>query len=502
MDKEVLLTVKDMCKSFGPTKAVEHVSLDVSTGEIRGLIGENGSGKSTLTTMISGYQKRDTGTMSFCGQPYDPQTPIEAVNIGVSMIVQEMGTIEGLTVAENIFLGNESEFYKGGINDKKKMNQKAKELLDGFGMNDIDPAADIGRYSFEERKLIELVKTTYKTPKLLIVDETTTALSQKGRNKLYDLMKSIRASGGSVIFISHDLEEVLEMCDTITVFKDGQVVKYFDNDGTLHQDDLKTSMVGREFKGNYYRTDYGRKISAEVVLKVEGISGLGLKNINFELHKGEILGMGGLSESGMHELAKLIFAIEKPDSGSVTVCNKGVDKKITSIQDAIRNSIGYASKNRDTESLLLQSSIKTNIALVNYEAIKNKVLISHGKEKKYAQDAAEKMKVKMSSVDQDVSDLSGGNKQKVALAKWISKGSDILVLDCPTRGIDVMVKASIYSLMYELVNEGKSIIMITEELAELIGMCDRMLILKDGCISGEIERNIDLAEETVIKYMV
>lgn len=502
MNKEILLTVEDMCKSFGPTKAVAHVSLDICVGEIRGLIGENGSGKSTLTTMISGYQKRDAGSMCFCGKLYDPKTPIEAVNAGIAMIVQEMGTIEGLTVAENIFLGNESEFYRGGINNKKKMNQRAKELLDDFGMEYINPAVDIGQYSFEERKLIELVKTTYKKPRLLIVDETTTALSQKGRDRLYSMMKGIRREGGSVIFISHDLEEVLELCDTITVFKDGQVVKYFDNDGTLSQDDLKTSMVGREFKGNYYRTDYGREISPEVVLRTENLTGLGLRDISLELHRGEILGLGGLSESGMHELAKLIFGIEKPDAGSVTVYRGGQEKKITSVKDAINHSMGYASKNRDEESLLLQSSIKTNISIVNYESVKNGPLVSHRKEKNFAQAAAEKMKVKMAGVDQNVSDLSGGNKQKVALAKWISKESEILILDCPTRGIDVMVKASIYALMYELIQEGKSIIMITEELAELIGMCDRMLILKNGCISGEIERNVDLAEENVIRYMV
>ena len=502
MEKNVLLKVEDMCKAFGPTKAVEHVSLEVNAGEIRGLIGENGSGKSTLTTMISGYLKRDHGTMEFQGQPYDPATPIEAVNKGVAMIVQEMGTIDGLTVAENIFFGNEKEFYKFGLNDKKQMNKKARQLLTSFGMDFVNPAVDIGVYSFEERKMIELVKTMYMNPMLLVVDETSTALSHTGREKMYGIMQDIKKKGGSVIFISHDLEEVLSVCDTITIFKDGHVVNCLENDGTLTPDILKTNMVGRELKGNYYRVDYGRPLSDEVVLKVDHVTGMGVKDVSLELHKGEILGLGGLSECGMHELAKLIYGIEKPEQGSILVKDGQGMHSLTGIKDAILHSIGYSSKNRDTESLLINASIKTNISAVNYESVKNKWLLSKKKEMKFAQKAAEQMKVKMVGVDQNVSGLSGGNKQKVALAKWISKGSDILVLDCPTRGIDVMVKSSIYSLMYDLINQGKSIILRSEELPELIGMCDRILILKEGELSGEILRQEDLTEDWIIKYMI
>lgn len=501
MEKEILLKVNDMCKTFGPTKAVDHVSMDIYPGEIRGLIGENGSGKSTLTSMISGYLSKDSGTMQFAGAPYEPANMTQAIAAGISMIVQESGTIDGLNVAQNIFLGNEGEFYSRGICNRKRMMQKARELLNQYKLSHIDPAEEVSRYDFEERKMLELLKAMYSSPKLLIVDETTTALSHKGRDVLYQMIADIKRRGGSVIFISHDLGEVLKLCDHITVFRDGHYVDTVSNDKDLDEDALKRLMIGRELEGKYYRDDYGTPISDEVVLQAQDLClDNRLEHISLELHRGEILGLAGLSECGMHELAKILFGACRPDNGSVRLLPKG--REITSIQSAVSNDIAYVAKNRDRESLMSTARIIDNISIVNMDKFRMGFFLSPKKEYRFADEQAKKIHVKMVNVKQNISDLSGGNKQKVALVKWIARDARILILDCPTRGIDIKVKADIYELMRSLKEEGKSIIIISEELLEVIGMSDRILVMKNGRISGTLERREDLSEEDIIKLMI
>lgn len=500
MKKEVFFKTEGLCKTFITTKAVDDVTIEIYKGEVRGLIGENGSGKSTLSSMISGILKHDKGKMIIKGKDYLPKNQIDANKSGVSIIVQEMSTIEGLTVAENIFLGNEKEFVSNGITNKKKMNEKAKMLLEEYNVSNIDTGVDVSFLSFEDRKMIELVKSVYFNPQIFIVDETTTALSQKGRKKLFEIIKGLKDKGSSIIFITHDLKELIEICDTITVLRDGKVIDTIVNEN-ITEDILKKMMVGRELEGKYYRDDYTEHIMNEPVLEVRNVVIPGeLKDINFDLYKGEILGIGGLTNSGMHELGKVAFGALTPESGHVKLVKSG--KIIRNIREAIANGVGYVSKNRDQEALMLLASIKDNICLPSLNNLSKLFHIALGKEKKYASDGAEKLNVKMSSVEQFTLFLSGGNKQKVVLAKWLSRDSDILILDCPTRGIDVMVKASIYDLMQKLKESGKSIIMISEEILELIGMCDRIIILKNGEITSEIRRDRDLSEEAIIKYMI
>jgi len=501
LEKEIILESKYMNKTFGPTHAVCDVSVDIYKGEIRTIIGENGSGKSTYCNMLAGYLRRDSGEITFDGRPYCPRNPMEAARAGISMIMQEMGTIEGLSVAENIFLGHEDEFIHRGIRDKAGMNAAAKKLLEQYNMGHIDPDADVSAYKFEERKMMEIVKAMYMDPKILIIDETTTALSQKGRNELYELIKDLRSRGRSIIFISHDMEEILSLSDTITVFRDGHHIGTFDNDDHINEEKLKLLMVGRELNGRYYRDDYDGELSQQTVLEAKGLCmGTALKDVSLTLRKGEILGIGGLTESGMHDLGKALCGANKIDSGEVTVTAGG--KKIQNLEQSIAAGVGYVSKNRDQEALILYSSIQENISLSSMDLLKHGPVLLRRQEREYAQAAAERMAVKMSSIDAFVTSLSGGNKQKVALAKWIARDSDILILDCPTRGIDVMVKASIYDLMDQLRREGKSIILISEEILELIGMCDRILVLKDGCITGELNRSRELSDQDLIRYMV
>ncbi|MBQ9526002.1 MAG: sugar ABC transporter ATP-binding protein [Fretibacterium sp.] len=503
MESNILLKAEHIDKRFGITHAVNDVSLTVAPGEIRALIGENGSGKSTFCQMLCGIYTIGGGTFTLSGEPLHARNQVEANDRGVSIIVQEMGTLSGLTVAENIFLGHEDPFMHWGIKDSRAMIREAQRLLDEYGFGRIKAGAMIDNYNFEDRKLVEIVKATYMKPKILIVDETTTALSQSGRLELYKIMDATRADGRSVIFISHDLGEVLEHSDTVTILRDGEYIDTV-NARDVNEDDLKRLMVGREIGSAYFLTDYGSPVSDDVVLSVKDVSVPGqIEGISFDLHRGEILGFGGLSECGMHEVGKAVFGASWDRNGSVMLVKDGqaylaVDK----IPTAIRNSIAYASKDRDNESLIVNESIRNNVVLPSLEDLAEKHLLRKKKLDHFAKEHSERMQTKMQGVNQFVSDLSGGNKQKVVLARWLGKGSDILVLDSPTRGIDVKVKQMIYALMDELRQQGRSIIMISEEIPELLGMSDRILIMKDGRINGEFRRSQDLSEEDLIAKMV
>ena len=499
MEKKILLAADKIDKKFDITHAVDNVSLTIAAGEIRGLIGENGSGKSTFSQMLCGIYTIGGGTFTLDGKELHVHNQVEANNEGVAIIVQEMGTLSGLTVAENIFLGHEEPFMHSGIKNTAAMNKEAQRLLNEYGFGRINAAAMIDQYNFEDRKLIEIVKATYFKPKILVVDETTTALSQNGRLELYKIMDAVRADGRSVIFISHDLGEVLEHTDTVTVLRDGEYIDTV-NTKEVTEDDLKRLMVGREIGNAYYRTDYGTPVSDEIVMTIKNVTvPKQIFDISFELHKGEILGFGGLSECGMHELGKAIFGASWDREGSVTPAD---GTSIDSIPAAIKHSITYASKDRDNESIILNESIRNNIVLPSIDDLASHKLLNSRKLTKFAEKHADQMQTKMASVHQFISDLSGGNKQKVVLARWLGKNSDILVLDSPTRGIDVKVKQAIYALMQELKSQGKSIIMISEEIPELLGMSDRIFIMKNGKINGEFLRSEKLDENDLIAKMV
>jgi len=496
---EVVLRSEKVNKHFGITHAVKDVSLEFEKGEIHGLIGENGSGKSTFCSILCGIYPISSGSFFLNGIKIQPKNLVEANRKGVSIIVQEIGTLPGLTVAENIFLGEEEKFMKGPIKNTKAMNLEAQKLLNDFGFSRIKAASMIDNYSFEDRKLIEIVKAVYFNPEVVVVDETTTALSQSGRKELFKIIENIKKKGNTVIFISHNLSEVIEHTDRISILRDGELVGTVKTD-EVNTDILKRMMVGRELGGRYYRTDYNKEVSKEIVLTVEKISVPGeMKNISFFLHKGEILGFGGLSECGMHEVGKAVFGASYKRKGKVFLAN---GTEINSITDAIHNKIAYASKDRDNESVITADTIKANICLPSLADLSKNIILKDTELNQFAQKFSDIMSIKMTGINQEVADLSGGNKQKVVLARWLGKDSDILVLDSPTRGIDVKVKADIYALMDGLKKKGKSIIMISEEIPELIGMSDRVLIMKDGKISGEFMRSPKLGEEDLISKMV
>lgn len=496
---EIILRSENLNKHFGITHAVKNVSLAFEKGEIHGLIGENGSGKSTFCSMLCGIYPISSGRFLLDGKELKVKTQVDANRAGVSIIVQEMGTLPGLTVAENIYLGNEDPFVKNGIKNSAAMNKTAQALLEQYGFGRINASAMIDHYNFEDRKLVEIVKATYFKPHVVVIDETTTALSQSGREVLFSHMDRIRNEGNTVIFISHDLTEVIEHTDRISVLRDGELISTVVS-ANVTPNDLKKLMVGRELGSRYYRTDYNEPISNEVVLSVKQLTVPGeVDHIDFELHKGEILGFGGLSECGMHEVGKAVFGASFRRSGSVRLAD---GTQINSIPGAIKHSIAYASKDRDNESVVISDTIRDNICLPSVDELRTSRVLLKKRLNQFAKKHAEQMSVVMTGIEQYVADLSGGNKQKVVLARWLGKDSDILVLDSPTRGIDVKVKADIYALMRELSRKGKSIIMISEEIQELLGMSDRILIMKDGKINGEYRRDPALGEEDLIVKMV
>lgn len=497
MDKDYLFKGEHICKSFGSTQALKDVTITVKKGEIRGLIGENGSGKSTFSSICAGIQKADSGSMYLEGEAYTPAGTIDAMDKGVSMVVQEQGTVGRITVAANVFFGKEASFTRAGILNVKKMNQQAKRMLESIGVTDIEPQTMIDALTFEERKLVELARALYTGPKLWIVDETTTALTISGRELLYKLMEKIKREGGSVLFISHDIEEIMRICDSLSILRDGVLTAELGRE-EFDEEKIKQLMIGREMSGHYYREDVEGKYQDEVVLEMKDVTCGILKDVSVALHRGEILGVGGLSDCGMHDLGKVMFGLVKPERGQVM---KGRDK-VKNARWSVENGIAYLSKNRDREALMTVCSIKDNICLPSLRSMAKLGMIRRKSEKTLAETWAGQMEVKADTVSQFCNTLSGGNKQKVVLAKWMGKGSDIMILDCPTRGIDIGTKASIYQLIERLKQDGKSILLISEELPELIGMSDRIVMLKDGRLSGEFHRADGLTEAKLIRKMI
>lgn len=501
MEHRIVLECKNITKHFGQTHALNDVSISFEGGKITGLIGENGSGKSTLMGVATGMVQPTSGEMTLNGKPWKPANSLEAYNQGVRIIVQEANTIANLTIAENLFAGNKSQFSKGCFVSKSKLRSEAQKALESIGCTDINAAWPTRQIDMESRKLVEIARAAYGEVTMFIVDETTTALSHSGRQILYAVMKRMAENGVAVVIISHDLEEMQTQCDLLYVLRDGVLVGELDKED-FNENAIKKKMIGRDLNTGYYRTDE-EGYSDQVVLKAENITTLKeIKNFNLELHKGEILGIGGLSECGMHTIGKALYGFEPVLAGQVTnVLNNHIT--ITSSHIAQKSGMAYVSKNRDTESLALSAPIRENIQSTGYdENIAFFNVISYKKEAKYVQKMIDVLKIKCNSMDDEVRSLSGGNKQKVVFGKWVARNSDILILDCPTRGVDIGVKAAMYALINEMKKNGKSIVLISEELPELIGMSDRIIIMKDGKVTTECLRVDHPTENFLIEAMI
>lgn len=498
--EEIILKAENMFKDFGATKAVKGVTLELRKGCVLGLVGENGSGKSTMSSMIAGVYPPTKGVMTYKGQEYKPKSVLDARKSGIQYLTQEQGTIDGMTVAENMFLGEEDLDSKMGNVSIKTLNRLSREILDKNGLDYVKERSMIETYSFEDRKMIETARALSHQPNVLIIDETTTALSQKGRERIYEIIFEQKKLGTGIIIISHDLEEVRKLCDEVLIMRDGVYVDTL-RGADINPENMRQKMIGRQIDGSYYRADFECSYDDEVVLSVKDLSVSGIfHDVSFDLHRGEILGIGGLSECGMHELLKTVFGAIRPTSGSVTLTEKNLELKNTTV--SVRNKIAYIPKDRDKESLFQPTSIKDNIVASCFDKMKKGLFILPGDEKRIADEEAKKMEVKMQNIEQLIRDLSGGNKQKVVIAKWLANDSKIFIMDCPTRGIDVGVKAKIYKLMDTLKHEGISILMVSEEMMELIGMADRIITMRDGHLSQEFTRSENLTESSIIRAIV
>ena len=495
---ELIFEAKHMHKEFGPTIALKDVDFSLRRGEIRGLIGENGSGKSTIMSIAAGMQPTTSGEMFYKGEKWAPKTMLEAQNAGIAMILQESNTIPGVTVAENLFAGREKEFSHFGIMNMNKMYAAADRVLEKFGITNIKGSTKINSLLFETRKLIEIIRAMEKNPEILVVDETTTALSFEGRELLYKIIHEMTEKNNkAVVFISHDLDEIMQHCTDVTVLRDGEII------ATLPKIEydakkIRTLMVGRDIGDAYYREDFIPSCEEEVELEFKDVNFFSIKNFNLQLHKGEIVGIGGLSDCGMHTIGHLGYGEAKPQSGQIL--RKGVP--ITSPNKAISLGVGYISKDRDKEALILEASVKENILLPSLDRISHFTFINPLEENKICEEQIKNLSIKCYSKNTYVAKLSGGNKQKVSFAKWIANDSNVIIMDCPTRGVDVAVKQAMYRIIDDMKKQGKAILLISEELAELIGMCDRILIMKNFNVAKEFTRSADLKEVDIIDYML
>jgi ribose transport system ATP-binding protein len=501
MSENYILQVKGISKAFGVTKANQNVSFDIKPGELRMLAGENGSGKSTIISQIVGIEKPDEGEMIFLGKPYAPQSPTEAGKAGIGFVVQELGLIDDFTAGLNMFLGSAEELTTAGVMNIGKMNKLAKEAIERLGFKNVPMFTKAVNLSIEKRKIIEITKALKDNPKLLILDETTQSLSHDTKKRLYEIIDEKRAEGVAILMITHDIEEMCELGDSITILRDGSVVKTLQKD-EISVDAVKQLMVGRDIGTSYYREDTEPSYGDEVVLKVENLGEKGkFQNVSFELHKGEILGFCGLSDAGIHDVGKALFALSKTNDGKITIPSTGTEIKTP--LDATRSKMAYVPKDRDIEALMMNAPIISNLYMPSVDEMTGKLLfVSPKKRRQIAEKAKEQLSIKCTSVNQIVSALSGGNKQKVNLGRWLVKDIDILVMDCPTRGVDIGVKAYIYNLMKQMKEKGISMIIISDELTEILGMSDRVVVMKEGKIASIVDRSENLTESSIVEVMI
>lgn len=489
------LEINHISKAFFGIKAVDDVTLSANSGEILGLIGQNGAGKSTLMNLIGGVVIPDTGEMTLGGKPYTPHSPIDAYHAGIAFIHQELNLFTNLTIAENLFI---TGFPRKGILrgiDRGAMRQRAKTLLDSVGL-DIPPDLPVERISPGERQLVEIAKALHQNAALIIFDEPTTSLTARETEKLFAIMRQLREQGKAVLYISHTLEDVLRLSDRIAVMRDGKLMAW-DSVDKFDIARMIALMVGRNLEQLYPpRT---ASPTREVIMNVEGVTSAGIvEDINFNIRQGEVVGLFGLMGSGRTELARIIFGVDPFETGSITINGKRVGGK--SPQHSIRNGVSFVTENRREEGLLMSIDIMNNIGMVAMPryARAGQVIDTAGLHDA-AQRTAEALQLKSGAIETATAkSLSGGNQQKVVIAKWLLAEPTVFIMDEPTRGIDVGAKYEIYSIVDQLAANGSAILMISSELEELMGMCDRILVMSQGEIVASFERD-QFDDETILR---
>ncbi|MBP1993867.1 sugar ABC transporter ATP-binding protein [Paenibacillus eucommiae] len=485
---ESILTLKNISKSYPGVQALDQVSIEFKRGEVHSIVGENGAGKSTLIKTITGAIEPTSGTIVYQGKEMQSVNPIFALKEGISAIYQEFNLIPSLTVAENIFYGREisGRFFL----NRREMNQQAERILSQLGVH-IPPQSIVKELSVGFQQIVEIAKSISAHAKVLIMDEPTAPLTASEVAKLYEIVGRLKQSGMTVIYISHKFDEIFHLSDRITVMRDGKYITTLQCKDT-NKEQLVSLMVGRSLGQDYPAKSAG---SGAVILEVKGISNEKIHNISFDLREKEILGIAGLVGAGRTELARAIFGADAIAKGGIYI--RGQIVKFKQPRDAIKHKLGLIPEDRKQHGALLNMDIKFNISYPSLGKFTKAGMLQPSQEKQLAADYIKMLAIRTPNEQQLVKNLSGGNQQKVVLAKWLAMHCDILIFDEPTRGIDVGAKQEIYTLMRDLVNQGKSIIMISSEMPELIGMSDRILVMKDGRLTGEIKGS-DMTQEHIL----
>lgn len=491
---EELLRLEGISKFFPGVRALDDVQLEIRKGEVHALIGENGAGKSTLMKIILGIYTPNTGTVYFKGKSVRFASPTDALNAGISMIHQEISLVQTLSVAENIWIGRENEFSKLGMLSIRKRNEAAAQLLREIGLEHLNPKAIVRNLSVANMQLVEIARAISYNADLIIMDEPTSALTAVEIKLLYKIIRSLKEKGVSVIFISHKLNEIFDVCDRVTVFRDGKYIITKDC-SEITQDELVKHIIGRELK------DMFPKLPAEIgekVLEVRNLSGAAFKDVSFHVRAGEILGFSGLVGAGRTEIMRAVFGIDPHSSGEILINGKKV--VIRDPKDAVNNGIGMVTEDRLRMGAIHRLSVLANTTVAYFDKICNKLGFYRPKnEKNCFQRVANKVSIKYSSPKEPMSQLSGGNQQKVILSRWLLNEPRILILDEPTRGIDVGSKSEIHRLISMLAQSGIAIILASSELPEIMGMCDRIEVVRAGRIVHECMR-ADATQESLIQY--
>ncbi len=490
---DILLEMRDITKRFPGVLALDKVKLEVRYGEVLCLVGENGAGKSTLMKILAGAVPMDSGQIFLEGQPIQITSPYHAQQLGISMIYQEFNLIPYLSVAENIFLGREPRIPKTPFIDWKRMYAEAQEVLERVGSK-WDVRLPVAELSIAQQQMVEIAKALSIKAKIIVMDEPSATLTDHELKTLFDLIRTLRRQDIGIIYISHRLEELYEIGNRVTVMRDGQYVGTHNVCDVTREDVIKM-MVGRELTEEYPKVVLPR---GKERLRIEGLTRKGaFYDINFSVHAGEIVGLTGLVGAGRTEVARAIFGADPIDSGKIFV--DGQEVKIHSPQEAIKNGIGLLTEDRKNQGLVLGMTIRENTTLANLKEITKGIFLNLSKERQVAENYMHDLQIRTPSIEQIAQNLSGGNQQKVVLAKWLFTQSRILIFDEPTRGIDVGAKSEIFKLMNRLLEQGVAILMISSELPEVLGMCDRILVMHEGHLVGELSRE-EATQEKIMQF--
>lgn len=488
---DYVVEFKSISKNFENTQALKKVSFGVKKGEVHGLLGENGAGKSTLVRILTGTHVRSNGEILLEGKPYTATSSLDAASKGVSIVFQESNLVPSVSVAENIFMGTLSNFSVHGIIRWEKVYQRAKEILSLVGLEEhVDPKAPVAEYDFAVRKMIEFAKQLSNDSKIMILDEITACLTQGYIDIAFDWIRKKKAEGVSIIYISHRMEELFEICDMTTVLRDGEYITTV-NPHDMTEVELSSLTVGRQLEKNamyYFNRIQQLPIGEAAVLSIKDLSLEGkFRNVCFDLRKGEILSIVGLDGSGAEEVMASLFGVFSAVEGEIFI--RGTKKAIRDCKQAINSGLGYVPKEREKQGIVNIFSVKENISMPIMDRLKTGLLLDRKKEDSIAGEYVDMLNVKCRSVDDICSQLSGGNKQKVVLAKWLATQAKIMLLNNPTRGVDVGVKSDIYKIIFKLVERGTSVLLVTGELMEAIKLSHRIITMAYGEKTGEFLQN-------------